>query len=64
MAVAQAGGINLKLTVCDLQAMKPELPFGQVRGSINFVSKELIQKIDSDGYRLANGNYFYHIKMQ
>ena len=30
MAVAQAGGLNLKLTIVDLPAMKAELPFGQV----------------------------------
>ena len=30
MAVAQAGGLNIRQVVPDMAALKPELPFGQV----------------------------------
>ena len=30
MAVAQAGGLDIRQVVPDMEALKPELPFGQV----------------------------------
>ena len=30
MAVAQAGGLNIRQVIPDMAALKPELPFGQV----------------------------------
>ena len=45
MAVAQAGGLDIKQVIPDMAALKPELPFGQVTALANHLFSESVAYI-------------------